>query len=139
MKPKPKLNSISNRRADREHQEQAALFAWRELAKGRHPGLELLLAIPNGGDRHPAVAAKLKAEGVRAGVPDLCLPVPRGRFHGLWIELKAPGGPGLRKGALSPEQRAWLADLDANGYKAVACWGWEAARNVIVEYLEGGK
>ncbi|SMF96058.1 VRR-NUC domain-containing protein [Methylomagnum ishizawai] len=122
---------------DREHREQAALFEWAELNKARHPDLRLLLAIPNGGDRHPAVAARLRAEGVRPGVPDLCLPVPRGGFHGLWIELKAPQEAGSRPGALEPGQLDWLDALNAHGYKAVARWGWEAARQTLIDYLEG--
>ena len=53
-----------------EHDEQVLIFKWARLSEGRWPELALLFAIPNGGHRHKAVAAKLKAEGVRAGVPD---------------------------------------------------------------------
>ncbi len=60
-----------------EHVEQVSLMRWAALTKRRRPELALLYAIPNGGDRHKAVAAKLSAEGVKSGVPDLCLPVPR--------------------------------------------------------------
>jgi len=115
---------------DLEHQEQVALFRWVRFRVQRWPELELLHAIPNGGDRHPAVAAKLKAEGVKAGVPDICLPVARGRHHGLYIELKAG------KNGASPVQRQWIAALRAHGYRAEVCRGWEAAARLIVEHLE---
>ncbi|WP_221063509.1 hypothetical protein [Methylomagnum ishizawai] len=56
---------------------------------------------------------------------------------GLWIELKAPKGPGLEPGRLEPGQLDWLDALNAHGYKAVARWGWEAARETLIDYLEG--
>ncbi|MBK1727652.1 VRR-NUC domain-containing protein [Halorhodospira neutriphila] len=114
-----------------EHEEQAALFRWAALQQRRRPELALLHAIPNGGDRHPAVAARLQAEGVRAGVPDLCLPVARGGWHGLYVELKT------RRGRPSRRQRAWLRALRAQGYRAELCRGWPQARAVIESYLDG--
>ena len=66
-----------------ESQEQQALFEWAELSKRCFPELELLFHVPNGGARSKATAGRLKAEGVKPGVPDLCLPVPRGAYHGL--------------------------------------------------------
>lgn len=117
--------------AEREHHEQVALFKWARLQEKRTLDLRLLFAIPNGGKRNKATAGKLKAEGVKAGVPDICLPVARGRFHGLYIELKAPGGKA------SDSQSSWLKALAAQGYCAHVCVGWESAKNVIVAYLEG--
>lgn len=115
---------------DDEHAHQVALFAWRDRVLRQYPELALLFAIPNGGARSPRTAARLKAEGTRAGVPDICLPVPRGDWHGLWIELKRPG-----RHAVSPVQREWLAALGAYGYRAEVAVGWDAARDVIVDYL----
>lgn len=113
-----------------EHVEQVRLFRWALYARGTHPELRLLYAIPNGGARHIAVAAKLKAEGVRPGVPDICLPVARGGRHGLYIELKR------QKGARpSPEQDDWLTALNRAGYLAVWCRGWELAAAQIETYL----
>ena len=117
-----------------EHDEQVQLIRWAGLARGAYPALRWLHAVPNGGARNIVVARKLKAEGVQRGVPDLCLPVPRGPYHGLYIELKRAGG-----GYPTPEQREWLAHLDDAGYRATWCRGWEQARNVIVDYLEAGK
>jgi hypothetical protein len=115
-----------------EHQEQATLFRWAAFAEARWPELALLHAIPNGGHRNKVVAAKLKAEGVRAGVPDLCLPVARGRWHGLYIELKAKGG------RASPRQLEWFGALRRQGYRVELCVGWTAARQVIEGYLSTG-
>ena len=119
-----------------EHAEQAALFRWAALASRAHPELRLLYAIPNGGARSKATAGRLKAEGVRAGVPDVCLPVPRNGLGALYIELKRPGGvPGRAKGALRPAQREWLAALQDAGNAVAVAYGWEQARGVIERYL----
>ncbi|MBV1928237.1 MAG: VRR-NUC domain-containing protein, partial [Gammaproteobacteria bacterium] len=93
-----------------------------------------MFAIPNGGDRHPVVAAKLKAEGVKRGVPDVCLPVVRGGYHGLYIELKKPKDS-TPAGKPTEEQIEWLAALGDQGYFAALCVGWDAARKTIVDYL----
>ena len=91
----------------------------------------MLFAIPNGGHRHKAVAAKLKAEGVRPGVPDLCLPVARGLHHGLYIELKT-----LKpKRNPTTEQDWWLKELANQGYATFCCRGHKAAISVIQDYL----
>jgi len=70
-------------------------------------------AVPNGGKRHIKTATKLKAEGVRRGVPDLCFVLPGGRFAGL--ELKS------KKGNLSPDQKAFRDAVTAiQGWWSVA-------------------
>jgi len=84
---------------------------------------------PNGGSRHKAEAARLKAQGVRPGYPDLLLDVPRGAYHGLRIELKAIGGK------LSDDQKKWLKQLQARGFHAVMCVGYDEAVAVIEKYL----
>lgn len=127
VEPKKKKRKPSR---ELEHFEQVRLFTWVKAQVKRTPELALLFAIPNGGQRHPAVAAKLKAEGVKPGVPDLCLPVARGKFHGLFIELKAPGGKA------ADSQKWWLNALGHQGYCAHLCIGWESARKVIEAYLD---
>ncbi len=114
-----------------EHLAQVALFRWAEYQSKRLPELALMFAIPNGGHRSKATAGKLKAEGVKAGVPDICLPVARGEYHGLWIEMKA----GRNKP--TPPQVQWHMRLSQQGHRVAVCWGWEAARDVIEEYLTG--
>ena len=111
---------------------QVALFAWAKMAACSLPGLELIFAVPNGGARHVAVAAKLKAEGVKRGVPDVCLPVSRGGYHGLWIELKAPGG------RTSEAQDWWIARLLREGYLVQVVTGeWTEAKTIVERYLAG--
>lgn len=116
-----------------EHDHQVALFQWAEWQSGAMPELKLMFAIPNGGARNIVVATKLKAEGVRAGVPDIMLPVPRGLYHGLFIELKKP------KGTVQPNQREWIAALGLQGYRSVICYGWEEAKDTVLAYLKQGK
>jgi hypothetical protein len=77
----------------------------------------------------------LKAEGVKDGVPDIFFPVPRGGWHGLFIELKRPESNGKRAGKATPEQLKWIAGLQKQGYGAVVCVGWEEARDTIIQYL----
>lgn len=114
--------------------EQQRLFQWAAMQSGAMPELELLYHVPNEGKRSRATGARLKAEGMRPGVPDICLPVARGGKHGLYIELKKRKG-----GRLTPAQRQWLEKLKGQGYRAEACHGWEAAARVIKEYLRGDK
>lgn len=112
-----------------EDAEQIALFHWAALQSGKYPELSLMFHIPNGGKRNAQEAARFKQMGVKAGVPDIFLPVPRGGFHGLWIELKAP------KGKTSAAQDSFLGELDKQGYKTAVCYGWEMAAKVLKEYL----
>ncbi len=117
-----------------EDAEQSALFEWADLMANRWPVLRKMYHIPNGGHRHKAVAAKLKAQGVKAGVPDICLPTARHGFHGLYIELKR------RKGNdATDNQSEWIESLTQEGYKAVVCYGFDHARAVIEGYLGKGE
>ena len=113
--------------------EQEALVRWAAWEAKRTPELRLLFHVPNGGRRDKREAARLKAQGVKPGVPDLFLPVPRGGYHGLWIELKAAGG------RPSANQCEWIGDLNEQGYRAVICYGWDAAREEIGGYLKSGE
>ena len=88
-----------------EDSEQAALFQWASVRANSGYPTRLMFAIPLGGYRKPREAARLKMQGAKAGVPDMFLPVPRGEFHGLFIELKRPIVKGEPKPVVSPEQR----------------------------------
>lgn len=117
-----------------EHAHQAALFAWAALERRNYPQLQLMFAIPN--QRSGVVAgARFKAEGVRAGIPDIFLPATRVSrpggilTAGLWIELKKPGG------IVAKEQIWWQNALNEAGYLAVVCYGWEEAKETILTYL----
>lgn len=110
--------------------EQTWLFQWVATQEGKYPELELLHHIPNGGKRDKKTAEKLKAEGVKAGVPDICLPVARKGYNNLYIELKRIGGK------VSKEQEAWIDKLNRAGNKAVIKEGWIEAAKEIINYLE---
>jgi hypothetical protein len=112
-----------------EAEEQAALFEWAKLAEGSRPQLRLLYAVPNGGSRHRLEAANLKRQGVKAGVPDLCLAYPKGVYHGLYIEMK------VGKNKPSEKQQQWLRDLKAAGYMTAVCYGFLQAKETIERYL----
>ena len=114
-----------------EHSEQVALMQWWAFTSKLFGVTEqLLFAIPNGGQRNLIVAKKLKAEGVRAGVPDLFLAVKRGGFGGLFIEMKKPKG-----GRVSDNQKECISLLKEQGYLAVVCNGWLEAKGQIEHYL----
>jgi len=117
-----------------EHEEQVALFQWAAIQGQSIPALKLLFAVPNGGQRHPAVAVKMKHEGVKPGVPDMFLPIARGGRHGLFIELKRAKG-----GTLSAAQLAWINALRGEGYEAICCRGWQEASSAILAYLSDGR
>lgn len=113
-----------------EYQEQVNLFAWAAWCAPRARELSLLLAIPNGEKRAAVTGARLKASGVKAGVPDILLPVMRNGAGALWIELKAPGG------RARPAQIEWIDRLNDEGHEALVCVGWQAAARAICDYLD---
>ena len=104
--------------APTEDEEQAALIEWAYIEGLRRPELMLLYAVPNGGYRPPRTAAILKRTGVRPGVPDLCLPVARPPYHGLYIELKrrrGAAGPAKPSGTRIPRRRILRMGRGAGG------------------------
>lgn len=109
-----------------EHEEQVNLFRWFRM---RHDGM-VMYAIPNGGARNSITGARLRDEGVLAGVPDVFLPCPSGGKHGLYIEMKRQKG-----GRVSPAQKAVMQALRMQGYEVAVCHGWQEARDYIEQYL----
>ena len=116
-----------------EHDLQVSIIDRIKLYEPQYPELTLLHAIPNGGQRHKAIAVKLKAEGVKAGVPDLCLPVARNGFHGFYRELKT------KTGTMRASQKMWLRALEKNGYSVGVCRDVDQAVIEIVSYVRGPK
>ena len=114
-----------------EEDEQALLFEWAELQKGAYPELKWMYHIANGGKRHIGTAIKLKQQGVKPGVLDICLPVRRGEYGGLYIEMKR-----IKGGKLSPEQIAWMEHLMHEGYCVASCKGFEKAKEMLLRYLK---
>lgn len=97
------------------------------------PLLRLGFAVPNGGYQLSVQAAgKLRAAGLRPGVPDWLLPVPCGGFSGLAIEFKRPGG------VLSDAQAQYIDAMVAAGWLAVVVTDAGAAFRVAIGYLESG-
>ena len=123
-------------RGPSEHQIQASLFDWAKLACRAYPELRLLYAIPNGfhaagrspGERARHVA-RMKSEGMKSGVPDVCLPVPRGGFGALYLEHKSD------QGSVSDAQVQWIEELSAAGNKCVVSRSFAESRDTIVSYL----
>ena len=113
-----------------EHDEQVALFQWAATQVTQHPELALLYSNQNAGKRSPGAARWAIAEGLKAGIPDLHLPVARGGYHGLFIEMK------IGRNRPRENQAWWLDQLHAQGYLAVVCYSWYEAAEVIKRYLE---
>lgn len=111
----------------KEDEEQKEFAAWLD-----ETGL-LWYHTPN--ERRASVSEliNLTAQGMKKGVPDNFIAEPRGKYHGLYIELKREKKSLSRK---SPEQREWIKKLNEAGYKAVFCYGAEEAKRAVLEYLE---
>lgn len=132
-----KIDPAQLARAGTEHAHQVALFCWAGNERVTYPELEWLYAVPNGGLRNPAIAAQMKAEGLRSGVPDLFLPVAKHGFYGLYIELKLFKYLNYANGGRSDEQVKWHNALTSFGYAVITCYGWEHARDTLISYLRG--
>lgn len=107
-----------------EHAEQVALCRWLDFRQIPYA------AIPNGGHRHVAVARKLKAEGVKAGVPDVVLFKPslhEGITKHVMVELKRPHMRGVPKGRTSVPQREMHEVLRNNAWIVVVAFGFDDA------------
>jgi hypothetical protein len=114
-----------------EHAQQCALFQWARLPAvvKAYPGIDLLEGTLNGVRLTKGQAGKAKAAGMLNGVHDVRLPVARGPYRGLSIEMKW----GHNK---PTDEQVWYGDrLRSEGWRVETCWDWIAARDVIVEYL----
>ncbi len=109
-----------------EHDEQAKLFSWTRY----RPELRWMFAIPNGGLRSKATAAKMAAEGARAGIWDICLPCPSKGYHGLFLEMK------WGKNTLTPAQKEFGDYATQQGYCCKVAYSADEAIKIIDEYLE---
>lgn len=117
-----------------EHELQAAVIAACDALAQTDERYAMIFAIPNGGARDKVTAGKLKAEGVRAGVPDLflaCAGGPNGQQHGLFIELK------IKPNRPRTNQMDWMQRLRKRGYACEVCYdSVQAVMDAIAEYLE---
>lgn len=117
-----------------EHGEQAALFFWAAMHRKQWPVLEWMYAIPNGGGRSAVEGSRFKAEGVKKGVSDVCLPVAKRGYHGLYIEMKRANG---KPTDVKDEQGKFLEFVQLQGYYGCVCFGWEQASKTLEWYLNG--
>lgn len=108
-----------------EHDIQKVCVEWFRMQYPKY----LIYAIPNGGERNKIVAAKLKAEGVLAGVPDLHIPVAKQGFHGLYIEMKA----GRNKP--SDSQITIMDKFRNEGFRCEVCWSLDEFMKVVDNYF----
>ena len=128
-----------------EHDNQVTVIEWAKYNEGRFPELKLLYAIPNAGAWRgkpfitksglklpPLQATKFKKEGLKSGVPDLCLPVPRGGYHSLYIEMKSEDGK------MSENQEKFAAMLCGQGNLVMVCRNADAAIKALETYLKSG-
>ena len=121
-----------------EAQIQAAFFDWLSLHEKKYPELGLFYAIPNGSYKSPAARGLFKRTGLKAGVPDVHLPI-RGQMPnlatisgyqiGLWIEFKA------QKGRMSDSQIEWQTKLRLLGHAVTVCRSWTEAADITMDYL----
>ncbi|MNI92908.1 VRR-NUC domain protein [compost metagenome] len=68
---------------------------------------------------------------MKAGIPDLVLPMARGGYFGLYIEFKATVEPA----PVSDSQRDCLRRLNEQGYLAIVCRGHFDAMEQLRAYL----
>lgn len=110
-----------------EHLEQKAVIQWFRTQYPKY--WRCLWAIPNGGKRHIKTAMTLKDEGVLSGVSDLFLMIPKGGWHGLFIEMKA------KDGKVTDTQKDFLGTATMMGYQGSVCYGFDEAKKIITDYL----
>ena len=105
---------------------QIRLFCWLRSRSDLEP---YALSIPNDRKCGRIMGAILKYSGLKPGVSDMFIAIPKGEWHGLWIEMK------FGKNKATAHQVKFLSDMDAKGYKAIICYSYEAARAAIEEYI----
>ena len=115
-----------------ENQHQMLVVKWsqQEAIRKKWPELKLLFHIPNERNCTPQQGKNLQRMGVKRGFPDLCLPVPRGMYHGLYIEMKT------ERGTPTKDQKWWGEQLQEQGYMWAVCKGWESAVSLLESYLQ---
>ena len=117
--------------AGSESAEQKAFFRWWHLMQTNRWRNVVCFAVPNGGARDAITGARLKQEGVLAGVPDIFLARSACGRHGMFIEMKT------KRGRVSERQRDLFPLLEAAGYAVVVARGWKEAADAVEMYLDG--
>lgn len=127
-----KRAKVKASRASPEFEHQRNLFTWARnpAVEAKYPALRVMSCSLNGVRLTPAQAGKAKAAGMLAGEHDVRLPVPRGRWIGLSIEMKAGDNRPTKA------QLDYGEALEAEGWAVRYAWSWTEARDIIIEYLE---
>ena len=112
-----------------EHEIQKAVVRHYRTMACYNDDYKYIYAVPNGGLRNPRVAKKLKAEGVLAGVSDLVIPIPKGKYHGAYIEIKTD------KGRVQPSQADFLLAMTKRGYFTAITRGVRNTIDTIDNYI----
>ena len=129
--PAPPVKTTTATRSDLEFKIQSGFIDWIRIVEiEQYPELQLLYAIPNGGNRHPTTGAKMKREGVKRGVPDLHLPIARGPYHSLYLETKVPGGKP------SKWQEAFMQAVEDERNCVKICYGIDELIREVLWYLK---
>ncbi len=110
--------------------EQINLFRWAEFAESVYPELKLMYHVPNEGKRSAIAGKRLKQAGLKPGVPDIVLPVARGGYIVLYIELK------YGRNKATENQKMWLRRLRDQRHLTAVCYGWEQAKDLIEAYMK---
>jgi len=141
------VNSARRGRNQQEHQDQVVVMLWAELNKKKYPCLGFIYAIPNMSMAHVNFRVKMKAEGLKKGMLDWCLPWPivchkmHGdlySFCGLYVEMKVPpvGYPNSRPlSKISNDQKEWIAYFLDVGYEVKVAWSADEAIGHLKEYV----
>ena len=117
-------------RKSNEQTEQISLFRWAGVAENKYPELKLMYHVPNEGKRSVVAGSRLKQAGLKPGVPDIVLPVARGGYIGLYIELK------YGRNTTTDNQKDWLRDLRCQHHLTAVCYDWEQAKDLIEAYMK---
>lgn len=114
-----------------EHDTQKAFMNYVRYREASVPELQWLHAVPNGGARNAVTGARMKSEGTRKGIWDICWPYPRGAYNGLFLEFKHG------KNKLTPEQDAFGEFVRGQGYKTEVAYTVERAIEILEAYIDG--
>lgn len=114
-----------------ESREQQIIFEWASWQKNKYPGIEAMYHIANEGKRSASSGSRLKREGLKSGVSDICVPVAKCGYNNLYIELKSG------KNRATKEQLDFISLINKYGGKALVVYEADNAIEVIKAYFEG--
>lgn len=114
-----------------EDSELITVFQFIDLMANSDPRYQAIFHVANERRCSYIAGRILKKKGVRAGVPDIIIPIASSGYHGLWIELK------VKPNRLTPDQSRFIDLLILLGHCARVCWSATEAIELIKEYIKG--